>query len=163
MKHPEPQHHTPTKGGHTMKDIIKIEIKGSSGYVPAEYAYHDHLTLTPESIAYEQDPFLKDEGAKGVWWNYSTNDTAFAEQFGVISDMIPAELSREPEYAITDIGTTEFIITYSDGSEERHVYTVFHDFFEELFTEIKILVPESEPIPEVLSTPSDEEEIDYQL
>ena len=146
-----------------MKDIIKIEIKGSSGYVPAEYSYHDHLTLTPESIAYKLDPFLKDEGAKGVWWNYSTNDPAFTEQFGVISSMIPAELSREPEYAITDIGTTEFIITYSDGSEESHVYTVFHDFFEELFTEIKILVPESEPIPEVLSTPSDEEEIDYQL
>lgn len=42
-----------------MKEIVKITIKGCSGYGPVDMAYDDKLTLTPTSISYEYKPYLE--------------------------------------------------------------------------------------------------------
>lgn len=36
-----------------MKYIVRIVIKGASGYCPADEAYNDKVTITPGSISYE--------------------------------------------------------------------------------------------------------------
>lgn len=36
--------------------IIRIVIKGASGYGPVDEAYEDKVTLTPSSISYEYNP-----------------------------------------------------------------------------------------------------------
>lgn len=36
-----------------MEYIVRIVIKGASGYCPADEAYNDKVTLTPGSISYE--------------------------------------------------------------------------------------------------------------
>ena len=46
---PDPKH------GNLMK-IIRITIKGSSGYCPVDIAFHDRISLTPHSIEYTYQP-----------------------------------------------------------------------------------------------------------
>ena len=39
-------------------DIIKIVIKGASGYGPVDEAYEDKVTLTESSISYEYNEMV---------------------------------------------------------------------------------------------------------
>lgn len=42
-----------------MADIIKIVIKGASGYCCSDEPYNDKITITTESISYKYTPFLE--------------------------------------------------------------------------------------------------------
>ena len=44
-----------------MNRIVKITIKGSSGYCPIDEAYKDKLTITSSSISYEYTPEIESE------------------------------------------------------------------------------------------------------
>ena len=39
-----------------MKDIVKIVIKGTSGYCCVDEAYNDKLVITSDAISYEYTP-----------------------------------------------------------------------------------------------------------
>ena len=43
------------------KDIIRVVIKGSSGYGPVDEAFNDKVTITRDSIRYEYTPYLASE------------------------------------------------------------------------------------------------------
>ena len=43
------------------KEIIRVVIKGSSGYGPVEEAFRDKLTITRDSIRYDYTPYLVSE------------------------------------------------------------------------------------------------------
>ena len=58
----------------------------------------------------------------------------------------------------TDIGGIEFNITYSDKTKFKEIYWGPGDYFGELFTAIKSLVPASEYTPVVLMTSEDYED-----
>lgn len=60
-----------------MIDIIKIVIKGASGYCRSDEAYNDKVTITPASIAYEYIP-VKESGINPKRkWSYKTNSPKF--------------------------------------------------------------------------------------
>lgn len=42
--------------GEESMEIIRITIKGSSGFSSVDEAYRDKVTLTPHSISYEYKP-----------------------------------------------------------------------------------------------------------
>ena len=44
-----------------MVDIIRIVIKGSSGYCCYDEAYNDKVTITDDSISYEYIPVVESE------------------------------------------------------------------------------------------------------
>ena len=64
-----------------MPDIIKIVIKGASGYCCSDEAYNDKVTITSDSIAYEYIPFLESELNPKRKWNYKTDSPLYKALF----------------------------------------------------------------------------------
>jgi len=138
-------------------DIIKIVIKGASGYCCSDDAYNDKVTITPESISYEYTPFMESEINTKKKWSYKTNSPIFQKWYSDVATMIPEYFEEEITHFCTDIGGIEFNLTYSDKTKFKKICWVPGDDFMELFAAIKVMVPEGENIPVVLMTSKDYE------
>lgn len=141
-----------------MVDIIRIVIKGSSGYCCYDEAYNDKVTITEDSISYEYIPAVESEINPKRKWMYKTNSPLFKNKFEEIRSMLPGILEKENELFCTDIGGIEFIITYSDKTKVKEIYWVPGDYFSDLFSLIKGIIPETEYTPAVLLTSDDYDE-----
>ncbi len=138
-----------------MKHIVKIVIKGASGYCSAYEAYNDKVTITPASISYEYKPMYESEINPCRKWSYKTNSSIFKIIYDKVADMLPSIIEIGIEEFCTDIGGIEFNITYSDKTKFKEIYWVPGDRFKELFVIIKRMVPETEYTPAVLLTSED--------
>ena len=97
-----------------MADVIKIVIKGASGYCAYDEAYNDKVTITSESISYEYIPFMESEINPKRKWTYKTNNPMFQKWYSDIAIMLPGYFEEKITNFCTDIGGIEFILTYSD-------------------------------------------------
>ena len=127
-----------------MKEIIKICIKGESGYGCIEDAYHDRLVIVPDGMNYEYLPAVESEINPKRKWKYTTNSPMYGELYKKIAGMVAEIINAEITEKCTDIGGIEFQITYADKSKVKKVYWVSGDCFAELFELIKQIVPECE-------------------
>ena len=80
-----------------MTDIIRIVIKGSSGYCCYDEAYNDKVTITEDSISYEYIPVLESEVNQKRKWSYRTNSPLFKKTFGDIKALIPGIFEGKKE------------------------------------------------------------------
>ena len=57
-----------------MTDIVRIIIKGVSGYGPIDEAYEDKLVITSSSISYEYKPHPESNSKRNIYrkWFYKT-------------------------------------------------------------------------------------------
>ncbi len=138
-----------------MADIIRIVIKGSSGYCCFDEAYNDKVTITEDLIAYEYIPYVESEINPKRKWSYKTNSPLFKAKYTEIAKMIPEALRKDINPFCTDMGCIEFNITYADKTKVKDAYSVSGDVFKEMFALIKSIVPETEYIPAVLLTSED--------
>ena len=127
-----------------MKEIIKICIKGESGYGCIEDAYQDRLVIVPDGMNYEYLPAVESEINPKRKWKYTTNSPLYEELYKKIAKMVAEIINAEITEKCTDIGGIEFQITYADKSKVKKVYWVSGDCFAELFELIKQIVPECE-------------------
>lgn len=141
-----------------MPDIIKIVIKGASGYCCSDEAYNDKVTITSDSIAYEYIPFLESEMNPKRKWSYKTDSPLFKVLYSNVVEMLPRYLEEDSERFCTDIGGIEFIVTYSDKSKYKNIFWVPSDDFKDLFRIIKQMIPSTEYTPAVLLTSDDFED-----
>ena len=138
-------------------DIIRIVIKGASGYGPIDDAYEDKVTLTDSSISYEYTPHPMSESEFNVprKWSYKTDNPLFQCIFKEIAFRTPEYLySTNKEFAC-DIGPTIITATFEDKHKETVNYFSPSELFYEYFELIKKLVPSCEDVPEVLKTKED--------
>ena len=56
-----------------MADIIRITIKGESGYGPLDEAYSDKVTIDRDSIRYEYKPAVESKINTPRKWSYKTS------------------------------------------------------------------------------------------
>ena len=138
-----------------MKRIVKITIKGSSGYCPIDEAYKDKLTITSSSISYEYTPEIESEINQKRKWSYRTDSPIFATTFEKISSMMPPILYSDEILMAKDSGSIYFSVTYEDKTKDCRKYWCTGDNFFDLFKMIKNLVPAPEFIPAVLLTNDD--------
>ena len=138
-----------------MKEIIRIVVKGSSGFCPLDEAYDDKITITLESISYEYKPVRETDTNTLKKWSYRTNSPIFKEQYKKISDLVFEVFDRDVEIFYCDIGSIEFIITYSDKQKLHKKFYLPSDEFAEQFKQIKMMVPICEYTPAVLLTSED--------
>jgi len=138
-----------------MADIVRIAIKGSSGYGPFDEAYTDKVTITCNSIAYQYTPCVESDINPKRKWSYKTTSPLFKLEFDRIIVLLSSALEKEPEDLCKDIGGIEFNITYSDKTKLQKTYWTDGDFFKEPFAAIKALIPETEYVPAVLLTSDD--------
>ncbi len=134
-----------------MLDIIKIVIKGSSGYGPGDMAYTDKLTIESDCITYEYVPVVESEDNPKRRWRYKTNSPTYRELYGLVVAKIPdAVINRDKDEFCPDIGGIEFIITFSDKNKWKHIFWIPGYEFDNCFGLIKKMIPGCEETPSVL-------------
>lgn len=134
------------------KEIIRIVIKGSSGFGPVDEAYEDKITLTPSVIKYEYVPHPMSNSKSNVYrnWRYSTDSPIFSELYKRITIMMPELLFEKDDPWCTDVGGIEFIITYEDKRKVSKTFWTTGDYFKKCFEIIRMMVPGTEYMPAVL-------------
>lgn len=143
-----------------MRDIIKIVIKGGSGYGPAEEAYEDKVTIEADKISYEYCPLFESEINPRRKWSYKTDSPIYAKLFDELKQSMTIVTEREIKMFYTDIGSIEFIITYDDKTKFKKIFWVPGDEFRDSFAIIKHMVPGCEYVPAVLLTDEDYDDED---
>ena len=141
-----------------MKEIIRITIKGFSGYGMLHDAYEEKMILTPGFISYEFVPFAETDFNPKRKWRYSTNSPVFKVVFKKIAQLTEETLHSDLDGFCLDIGGIEFSLTYSDKTKLKKHYWLPADDFDKIFKLIKELIPRTESIPAVLLTEEDFEE-----
>ena len=143
-----------------MPDIVRITIKGASGYGPVDEAYEDKITLTDSSISYEYKPHPMSDSETNVYrkWSYKTTNPHFKEVFAEVAAKTPDFINCDDILFAHDIGPTEIIATYNDKHRESANFFCPSEFFKDYFKIIKMLVPEFEDVPMVLTTNDDFDE-----
>ncbi len=141
-----------------MKDIIRIVIKGESGYCSVDDAYNDKITITRDSILYEYKPMFETDTSIPRNWSYKTNSPAFQKMFDDLATLMPSVMTMDEAVFVTDIGATTFVITYADKTKEQKVYFLPGDEFRQAFSIIKQMVPKCEQVPLALQTSEDYED-----
>ena len=139
-----------------MNEIIKVVIRGASGFCCEDEAYHDRLVITPEGLNYEYIPLVESEINPKRKWKYITTSPVYREMYRRIVEMIPGIIQSETVDECTDVGGIEFQITYSDKNKVKKLFWVQGDYFADLFKLIKNIVPKCEYTPVVLLTSEDE-------
>lgn len=101
--------------------IVRIVIKGASGYGPVDEAYEDKVTLTPSSISYKYNPqpYAQSETIIHKQWSYKTDSPAFRELFEAIAAKTPEYLYNNDELLMAlDIGSIDLVVTFEDKHKE---------------------------------------------
>ena len=140
-------------------EIVRIVIKGESGYCPIDEAFTDKVTITETSIKYEYKPHPDSNLETNVArkWSYSTDSPLFKQLFKRVAEMTPKYLYSTDILFATDLGATEIIATFEDKPRESVNFFCPSEYFKEYFKLIKEMVPKTEYIPAVLLTDEDYE------
>ena len=96
-----------------MADIIRIIIKGESGYGPVDEAFTDKVTIDLDSIRYEYKPVVESKINVPRKWSYKTSSPIFQKRFKEVADSVETILHWEEKPFVTDIGVTTFAVTYA--------------------------------------------------
>lgn len=132
-----------------MKRIIKVVIKGCSGYGPVDMAYDDKLTLTPTSISYEYKPYVESENNAPRKWSYKTDSPLFKKGFECVEGMLGEILEPTMICQCTDVGMIDFTVTFEDKRKKHVRYWCTSDEFADFFNAVNTLIPRTELCPEV--------------
>ena len=142
-----------------MNDIIKITISGVSGFCPVDEAYSDKVTITPSSISYEYKPHTESRLETNIYrkWSYKTTSPIFQELYKRIAEMTPKYLIGGDALYVCDGSPTTITATFQDKHKESAAFYYSSDYFQDYFSLIKEMVPNTEYIPAVLLTREDYE------
>lgn len=99
------------------KEIIRITIKGSSGYCSYEYVYEDRLSLTSDSISYEFVPALNSHIRKPRKWSYKSNNPEFKKSFKAIAEGVKEALVNETIAFCTDVAESNLLYPMTTDRE----------------------------------------------
>lgn len=140
-------------------EIVRIVIKGESGYCPIDEAFTDKVTITENSIKYEYKPHPDSNLETNVArkWSYSTDSPMFKQLFKHVAEMTPKYLYSTDILFATDLGATEITATFEDKHRESVNFFCPSEYFKDYFKLIKEMVPKTEYIPAVLLTDEDYE------
>ena len=87
-----------------MAEIIRITIKGGSGYGPVDEAYSDKVTIDLDYIKYEYKPVLESEINVPRKWAYKTTSPIFQKLFREAATAVEEILHWDEEPFVTDLG-----------------------------------------------------------
>ena len=133
-----------------MGEIIKIVIKSCSGYGLAEEAYTDKLKITADGLKYEYMPYIPSDQHPIRRWSYCTNSPDFGKMWQEVCSLIPEILLQE-EVMCCDAGELSFAVRYENGGKaEKVFYSVDNECVRACLQQIRMMVPQTEKMPEAL-------------
>ena len=131
------------------KEIIRVVIKGASGYGPVDLAFQDKVTITGDSIQYEYKPYIVSDTNQVRKWSYKTTNPAFRRKFDKLAKLIPGVMAADEEF-VMDVGAITFTITYSDKTKETREFFIPGGKFKKVFSVVREMVPRGEEAPAVI-------------
>lgn len=130
------------------KDVVKIVIRGESGYGPSTEAYHGVLTITPNGASYKYTPESESEENKSFQWSYKAKGEGYSEAYANVVQNLNVILNPIEKPMVLDIGEMKFIVTYADKTKDTREYFASADDFPEFFNAIRSIIPSYEGTPE---------------
>ena len=137
--------------------IVKVVIKGASGYGPCDDAYEDALIVSETGIQYLYKPMCP-EIHRPRKWSYKTDRPEYAEYWSELCRLMP-EILALGEDIILDGCETTFIVTYEDKSKAvKTFWAIYEESLISCFHLVRMMVPGGEDIPEVINVSENDEE-----
>ena len=135
-----------------MNEIIRITIKGESGYGHINEAYQDKITICKDSIRYEYKPMVVSKDNLMSSWSYKTSSSTFYQLFLNAGKAVEKIIDMDHDLRATDIGCTSFVITYSDKTRKMRNFFLPPNDFKQCFSIITQMIPSCEDIPKVIKS-----------
>lgn len=139
------------------ENLIKITIKGASGWCPCDLAYSDKLTIKQDGITYERKPVEENENNPYVKWSYKTNSAKYKDVFHMLGEQIPQFQDIEDMF-VTDVTPNQIKFFFEDKVLTFDTY--FYDGVEKFVELVRLMIPETEDIPYCLHCAADDDEDD---
>lgn len=148
-----------------MDKIVKVIIKGTSGYCSIEDAYKEKITITQNKVKYHFLPEIlkKDRPEYIDLENYPPRlpETKLSMNFGANLQCCPFEkvadfalevLNKQEQGMCCDIGATIITVVYDNGAKLTNTYFEPPDFFFDLFKAVQCLFSTTGIMPETIKT-----------
>lgn len=94
-----------------MEKIVRIAVKGGSGYGPYSEAFEDKVTVTEDGIQYQYKPMCP-EVHRPRKWSYRTDRPEFRELWEELCRLMPDVLVAD-EIAVCDGCEATFTVTFA--------------------------------------------------
>ena len=89
------------------------------------------------------------------WWKYKTTSPIFKKIYSGVAEEVNVIMNWDLVVHTRDIESTEFIVTFSDKTKWKKVFSLPKSRFKACFSVIKQMVPDCEEVPVVLITDED--------
>lgn len=143
-------------GGMLVKgNLIKIIIKGASGWGPSELAYQDKLIIKSDGISYERKPMEETKSNPYVKWSYKTNSVRYQHVFQALGEQL-LKFENLKDMFVTDVTPNQ--ITFFFENQGFRFVTYFYDGVEQFVELVRLMIPETEDIPYCLHCSADDDE-----
>lgn len=133
-----------------MAEITKIVITKNPGYGCSSFMFQEKITLTVNSIEYKLIPHMNNKRDTEIHWKYQSSSGAVKDKIKEAFDELGKIIWLDENAACLDIGSIEFIITYSDKTKlKKNFWRPPTDFRSGLLA-VRDLVPYLEQMPRFL-------------
>jgi len=133
------------------KEIVRVIVKGQSGYVPADYAYSERLVMDSCSLSYEYKPYRRSERNPGRKWSYRTDNPSYGLLFAEVAAAVAGALHHHCESICVDVGAITLAVTYADKTRESRDFFEPSESFADVLGPIRRAIPSMEDMPAVLA------------
>ncbi|MGM9570515.1 MAG: hypothetical protein ACI3XC_10600 [Phascolarctobacterium sp.] len=133
-----------------MAEITRITVTKNPGYGCSSHFFQESITITSNSIEYKLIPHMHNKVDAKRHWSYKSNKPLVRDIIKEAFDELGKIIRMDESEMCYDIGSIEFIITYSDKTKIKKVFWRPVSDFRKGFIAIRDLVPHIEDMPRFL-------------
>ena len=133
-----------------MAEITRITVTKNPGYGCSSHFYQESMAITANSIEYKLIPHMHNKVDEERHWHYKSNKSLVRDIIKEAFDALGQIVRMDEKEMCYDIGSTEFIITYSDKTKIQKVFWRPATDFRNGFVALRDLVPHLEDMPRFL-------------
>lgn len=131
-------------------EIIRITINHESGYGLIEKAFEERITIEENSIKYKYKPVMESITNRVKTWSSKQTNQEFQDMFHAAAEAIVEIMEWENVDECMDVGRTNFVLTFADGSKISKYFFLPCNDFEKCFALIRRMIPLLKAMPQIL-------------
>ena len=133
-----------------MTEITKVAITKNPGYGCSSTMFQEKIVLTSNSIEYRVIPHMNNKRDAEKHWSYKSNSESVKGRIKEAFDEFGKIICLDENEGCCDIGSLEFVITYSDKTKIEKIFWRPPTDFKAGFMAIRNLIPHTEKMPRFL-------------
>ena len=133
-----------------MAEITSIKITKNPGYGCSSTMFQEKIKLTAHAIEYKLIPHMHNKRDAESYWKYQSDGEYFRDLVKEAFDELGKLVLLDDNKDCCDIGSMEFVITYSDKTKFKKTFWRPPTDFSSGLMVIRNLVPHTEQMPRFL-------------